>query len=560
VLAVCEDTPGTYRATAINLTDDTCIAAVTKENNVSVTWHNNELDATLNESPITAPVSVDRTTSVFARVVRTETERSCPAIARLTLVVNPRPAVALIQGRESFCLSETENGQWPLEIYQVTPLSGAQYFWEIDQEGLQVFGGGEEDDFFAMLQFLHPYHGKLRLQVELNGCTSPIIEKSITVSQTAVTPEILGPDTVDPDEQNVLFTVTPDNSPSSTYSWEVRHASDLSQGGAFLQQSPSMGRVDVDFQHADIILTAQEINTGCSGGVATKQVHIRRPVLDASFQFTPAAACFPAEIATRNESTGADSYAWTIYDEHGAVSSSNLSDPVFHIVNPGEYTIRLIALNTVTGARDSLVVNGITIFDKPSADFTIRTPVYASGADLALYNYSAGASDYHWTFGNEATSFDFEPDFSFEKPGEYNVTLVAAYNHPMPDGNSDRPLGNPLVCYDSVTQVVVVLEGSDFEIPNAFTPNVQGPTGGMALAGGFNDIFLPRVKSATRFHLQIFDRWGSLVYQSNDQDTGWDGYDENGKLMPAGAYVYKLLVHLSDGQHVTRMGDITLIR
>jgi gliding motility-associated-like protein len=560
VLAVCEDTPGTYRATTISLDDDRFIAAITKENNVSVTWHASQRDAAMNESPITVPLSVDRTTSVFARVVRSGAEPLCPAVARLTLVVNPRPAVAMIQGRESFCLSETENGQWPLEIYQVTPISGARYFWEIDEEGVQVFGGGEEEDFFVMLQFPYPYRGKLRLQVELNGCMSPVIEKSIIVSETAVTPVILGPDIVDPDQQDVIFTVTPDNSPSSTYSWEVHHAADLSHGGAFLGEGHTTSSVTADFQQADIILTVQEINAGCSGRAATKQVHIRRPVLDADFEITPVAACFPAELTTTNKSVGADVYAWTIYDENGPVSSSNLSDPVFRIANPGTYSVRLVAINTVTGARDSLVTEGITLFDKPTADFTIRTPVYASGANLALYNYSSGATDYHWTFGDQATSMDFEPDFSFEMPGEYKVTLVASYDHQTADATDNRPQGNQLVCYDSVTQVVAVLEGSDFEIPNAFTPNVHGPTGGVAMAGGFNDIFLPRVKNATSFRLQIFDRWGSLVYESADKDTGWDGYDANGKLMPAGAYVYKLLVDLPDGQRAIRMGDVTLIR
>jgi gliding motility-associated-like protein len=78
--------------------------------------------------------------------------------------------------------------------------------------------------------------------------------------------------------------------------------------------------------------------------------------------------------------------------------------------------------------------------------------------------------------------------------------------------------------------------------------------------GTFNDVFLPIVKGAEEFNMQIFDRWGNLIFESNSNSVGWDGYDANGKLMPAGVYVYKLTVRLSDGQRSTQIGDVTMIR
>jgi len=68
------------------------------------------------------------------------------------------------------------------------------------------------------------------------------------------------------------------------------------------------------------------------------------------------------------------------------------------------------------------------------------------------------------------------------------------------------------------------------------------------------------VKGAEEFNMQIFDRWGNLIFESNNSTIGWDGYDRYGKLMQAGVYVYKLTLRLSDGQRTTQIGDITMIR
>jgi gliding motility-associated-like protein len=100
------------------------------------------------------------------------------------------------------------------------------------------------------------------------------------------------------------------------------------------------------------------------------------------------------------------------------------------------------------------------------------------------------------------------------------------------------------------------------KVPNAFTPNVNGSTRGNGVPGSgtFNDVFMPIVKGAEEYTMQIYDRWGNMIYETVDKNQGWDGYDRNGKLMPAGVYVYKLVIRLSNGQRTTKVGDITLIR
>ena len=60
--------------------------------------------------------------------------------------------------------------------------------------------------------------------------------------------------------------------------------------------------------------------------------------------------------------------------------------------------------------------------------------------------------------------------------------------------------------------------------------------------------------------MQIFDRWGTKVFETNDTEIGWDGYARSGDLMTAGVYIYKIEVTLSNGVNDTRIGDGGLIR
>ena len=93
-------------------------------------------------------------------------------------------------------------------------------------------------------------------------------------------------------------------------------------------------------------------------------------------------------------------------------------------------------------------------------------------------------------------------------------------------------------------------------VPDAFSPN----------GDGVNDVF--RVVSSgdniTNFSMQVFDRWGELVFESSDINKGWDGQLRN-QLAPAGTYVWKITYHLSSpsntyGSTISKHGTVILIR
>ena len=88
-------------------------------------------------------------------------------------------------------------------------------------------------------------------------------------------------------------------------------------------------------------------------------------------------------------------------------------------------------------------------------------------------------------------------------------------------------------------------------MPTAFTPNRDGR----------NDEYRPLVKCpVASFNMQIFNRWGEVVFRSEDPSAAWDGA-LNGNLCDAGAFVYLVEYRSSSTGNVRSLkGNITLIR
>lgn len=86
-------------------------------------------------------------------------------------------------------------------------------------------------------------------------------------------------------------------------------------------------------------------------------------------------------------------------------------------------------------------------------------------------------------------------------------------------------------------------------VPTAFTPN----------GDGLNEIFTSYGEFADQFDMSIYDRWGKLLFRTQDINAGWDG-KVNGKVVPEGVYIYRMKVVGYDGTELTRNGSITVLR
>ncbi len=100
------------------------------------------------------------------------------------------------------------------------------------------------------------------------------------------------------------------------------------------------------------------------------------------------------------------------------------------------------------------------------------------------------------------------------------------------------------------------------EDPNLWAPNAISPN----REDGYNDVFLifaaPNTVDVIRT-LQIYDRWGNLVFrndniQPNDEKLGWNGYFR-GKPMNPAVFVWWADVALTDGRQLIMKGDVTIV-
>ncbi len=111
--------------------------------------------------------------------------------------------------------------------------------------------------------------------------------------------------------------------------------------------------------------------------------------------------------------------------------------------------------------------------------------------------------------------------------------------------------GNPQFFIDSSRSNEICLQ----HIPIIFVPNAFHP------GGYFNENFYPSNSfvSSKEYSLDIFNRWGSSVFHTNDPRVGWSG-TSNGVVAPEGVYVYRLRAKNPDGTDIEKVGAVTLIR
>jgi len=87
-------------------------------------------------------------------------------------------------------------------------------------------------------------------------------------------------------------------------------------------------------------------------------------------------------------------------------------------------------------------------------------------------------------------------------------------------------------------------------IPTAFTPNNDG----------HNDVFkMVNITDETLLEMRVFNRWGTVVFATNDISKGWDGKYKN-QDQPMAVYGYAIKIRYSDGAEEVYKGTVTLIR
>jgi gliding motility-associated-like protein len=171
---------------------------------------------------------------------------------------------------------------------------------------------------------------------------------------------------------------------------------------------------------------------------------------------------------------------------------------------------------------------------KPDANFRpITNPKYID-LPITFQNLTQNGNTYQWDFGDGTTSTMIHPNNTFSEPGDYEIMLIAT------DSKG---------CIDTAYRVIRILDEFYLYVPNAFTPDDDR----------FNNTFKISSINVVEFNVQIFNRWGELLFESDDKNFEWDG-THNGEFVRDGTYVWKIFYRSVNDDDETITGHVSVLR
>ena len=174
----------------------------------------------------------------------------------------------------------------------------------------------------------------------------------------------------------------------------------------------------------------------------------------------------------------------------------------------------------------------LTLRNRPQAEFTLY-PRETSINEPTIYvnDQSLFANYYEWSFGDSTELYyDMDTEHDYENAGNYDIKLFVA---------------NEFGCTDSITKQVIVHPNFELYIPDTFTPD----------GDRLNDTFGCKGYGISSYTISILNRWGELVFNSNDIGIEWDG-----KNAINGVYAYRIDIVDMIGKSHYFEGEISLIR
>lgn len=256
-----------------------------------------------------------------------------------------------------------------------------------------------------------------------------------------------------------------------------------------------------------------------------------------SFSFTPNNGCSPLTVAFTGMSLNAQQYIWDFGD--GTVI--NNGDSIVHVyTQQGTFNPVLVLGNTLSNGTPCLlpatnlsgaitVINVVTAFVNPSVIFLPEDSV-----GQVITSTSGGSLPY---------SYSWSPGTGLNCSNCANVSITGS--------------GDTIVYVMTVTDLngcgatdtVLVYSRPCMEeklIPNIFSPNADGK----------NDVFyIPGVCPTDKYQLDIYDRWGSLLFSTTERNKTWDGRTNKGENASDGTYYF--IVKVAD---ISYKGFLQLIR
>ncbi len=350
---------------------------------------------------------------------------------------------------------------------------------------------------------------------DANGCTSSA-EISLIVFE-AVTAAISNPASEICEGESVTITA----SGGSIYEWNTSETTDQ------ITVTPT---TTTDYQ---VTVSSDD---GCSATASTGVMVHCQPV--AEFSVSKKTGCVPLNTTFSEEVDCYDpitTYLWS-FGAGGSYGTATDANPSKIFSQPGNYDVSLF-ISTDYGCSDSITkTEYIEAYPNPIAEFMADPMVAELGTtDITFIDQSTGATIWNWDFGDGNTSIESNPLHFYTLPGNFRVILTVQ---------------NEYGCSSSTYKYVQITQEISFYMPNAFTPGNDG----------LNDTFGPSGVGIKDIRFYVYDRWGKLVFYSDQLNKRWDGRI-NGKIPTAtGIYSWRAEVTYANNIKENFAGNVILFR
>ena len=179
----------------------------------------------------------------------------------------------------------------------------------------------------------------------------------------------------------------------------------------------------------------------------------------------------------------------------------------------------------------------ITLNIPPGIDAFVDKPIIYRGEQVQLSATQGQGYSYNWTPAALVSNASIYNPVS--SPVQTTLYTIVVSNN------------NQCRTQDTVTVQVIQYEciPSSIYIPNAFSPN----------GDGVNDTFKVRTATLKSMHLEVYDRWGHKVFETDNITDGWNG-TYKGQPAPFDAYGYYFSGECLQGEKISLKGNVTLLR
>lgn len=225
----------------------------------------------------------------------------------------------------------------------------------------------------------------------------------------------------------------------------------------------------------------------------------------------------------------------------GDNSEPDYSQNPTHCYSTGNYNVILKVVSDSGCVSSSTIPSLVNVYPIPVANFNV-TPeeVEITTPMIEVEDRSVGANTVNYTF-NDGTVRN-TPNFSYT----FNTDVAKTVSIMQLAVNSYG-------CRDSIIKQIEIKPAYVIYVPNAFTPNSDGTNDGFKAVG----------VGIAQFKLQVFDRWGALVFETDDINKAWDGSVKgkgDSESTKQEVYVWKAQVTDVLREKHSMIGHVTLLK